>query len=112
VITRYIELSCDHEDCSSACAASPQELTSLQLTRVGSMVHGWTRHDGSDYCPDHRREELADAIRKLAGQRLTDGQIGKRLGLGLTRVQRIRAEHGIAPGLGRVGRPSKVGGAR
>jgi hypothetical protein len=112
VITRIIELSCDHDDCNAAYPPSLQESTSLRLTRIGSAVYGWTRHDGHDYCPDHRRESRADAVRRLAGQRLTDTQIGERLGLHRTHVQKIRADHRIAPGLGRVGRPSFAGGAR
>lgn len=109
MITRYVELSCDDEDCTNAYAASPQELTSVQLTRVGSMVHGWTRNEGRDYCPEHRRESRADAVRRLAGERLNDSEIGRRLGLSRYWVQRTRAEHGIPPGQGRVGRPAKAG---
>lgn len=112
MITRIIELSCDHDGCDVAYAPSVQEQTSLRLTRVGSTVAGWTQQDGHDYCPGHRRESRADAIRRLAGQRLTDTQIGQRLGLHRAHVQKIRADHGIAPGLGRVGRPSTLGGAR
>lgn len=112
MITRLIELSCDHDGCDVAYQPSLQESTSLRLTRVGSTVHGWTRHDGLDYCPDHRRQDRADAVRRLAAQRLTDAQIGQRLGLHRAQVQQIRSDHGIAPGLGRVGRPSTLGGAR
>jgi hypothetical protein len=110
VITRIIELSCDHEDCDVAYQPSAQEQTSLSLTRVGSTVCGWTRQDRRDYCPEHRRADRADAVRRLVGLRLTDAQIGARLGLHRTVVQQIRAAHGIAPGLGRVGRPSNLGG--
>jgi hypothetical protein len=106
VITRIVELSCDHDGCDVAYQPSGQEQTSLRLTRVGSTVTGWTRQDGLDYCPEHRREDTADAIRRLAGQRLNDTQIGQRLGLHRAYVQKIRADRGIAPGLGRVGRPS------
>lgn len=109
MITHYIELSCDHEDCTNAYAATPHELTSLQATRVGSMVHGWTRHDGRDHCPEHRRESRADQVRRLAAERLTDSEIGRRLGVTRDRVLRIRTEHGIPPGQGRVGRPAKAG---
>lgn len=112
MITRIIELSCDHDGCDVAYAPSMQEQTSLRLTRIGSTVFGWTRHEGQDYCPDHRRESRADAVRRLAGQRLTDGRIAQRLGLNRATVQKIRRDHGIAPGLGRVGRPSLLGGAR
>lgn len=112
MITRIIELSCDHDGCDVAYAPSIYEMTSLRLTRVGSAVFGWTQEDGRDYCPEHRRESRADAVRRLAGQRLTDTQIGQRLGMHRANVQKIRAEHGIAPGLGRVGRPSMLGGAR
>lgn len=112
MITRIIELSCDHDGCDVAYRPSIDELTSLKLTRIGSMVAGWTRDQGIDLCPDHRRESRADAVRRLAGLRLTDVQIGARLGLNRAIVQRIRAEHGIAPGLGRVGRPSGGGGGR
>lgn len=112
MITRIIELSCDDDGCDVAYQPSAQEQTSLRLTRIGSTVCGWTRRDGLDYCPDHRREDRADVVRRLAGQRLTDAQIGQRLGLHRTVVQQIRAAHGIAPGLGRVGRPSIYGGAR
>lgn len=112
MISRIVELSCDHKDCDVAYQASSQELTSLRLTRIGSAVYGWTRRDGLDYCPDHRREDRADAVRRLAGQRLTDTQIAERLGLHRTTVQQIRADHGIPPGQGRVGRPSFAGGTR
>jgi hypothetical protein len=112
VITRIIELSCDQGDCDVAYQPSVQEQTSLQLTRVGSTVCGWTRQDGLDFCPDHRREDRADDVRRLAALRLTDAQIGQRLGLHRAVVQQVRAAHGIAPGLGRVGRPSVIRGAR
>lgn len=112
MITRIIELSCDHDGCDVAYQPSIQEQTSLRLTRVGSAVLGWTRQGGLDYCPEHRHEEQADAVRRLAGQRLTDTQIGQRLGLHRAHVQKIRADHGIAAGLGRVGRPSSAAGAR
>lgn len=108
MITRYVELSCDEPDCSNAYAASPLEVTSVQATRVGSMVHGWTRHEGRDYCPDHRHESQADAVRRLAGQGLNDTQIGRQLNIRRDRVFRVRAENGIEPGQGRVGRPTKA----
>lgn len=112
MITRIIELSCDHDGCTVAYAGSLQELVSLRLTRIGSTVAGWTREDGFDFCPEHRRERRVDAVRRLAGQRLNDSQIGQRLGMHRAHVQKVRADHGIAPGLGRVGRPSTVGGGR
>lgn len=112
MITRIIELSCDHDGCTVAYAPSPQELELVRLTRIGSIAAGWTRHEGFDFCPDHRRETRADAVRRLAGKRLTDAQIGQRLGLNRATVQKIRADHGIAAGLGRTGRPSTLGGAR
>lgn len=112
MITRIIELSCDHFDCDAAYKPSIDELISLRLTRIGSAVCGWTQQGGLDFCPAHRRETRVDAIRRLASQRLTDGQIGQRLGISRAAVQKIRAAEGIAPGLGRVGRPSVMGGAR
>lgn len=112
MITRIIELSCDHDGCDVAYRPSVQELTSLRLTRIGSTVTGWTRRDDLDFCPEHRREDRVDAVRRLVGLRLTDTQIGQRLGLHRTVVQQVRAAHGIAPGLGRVGRPSIYGGVR
>lgn len=113
MITRYIELSCDQDDCTNAYGASPTEITSLRLTRIGALVHGWTRHDSRDYCPDHGRvDELVATIRRLAADRLTDVQIAERVGIDRTTVQKTRAANGIPAGLGRVGRPSKaVGGA-
>lgn len=109
VITRIIELSCDHDGCDNAYAPSVQELTSLRLTRIGSVVAGWTRRNGLDYCPDHRREDRTDAVRRLAGLGLTDDKIGLRLGCHRAVVQKIRADAGIPPGLGRVGRPAILG---
>lgn len=111
MITRIIELSCDQDGCDFAYAPSLQEQVSLRLTRIGSTVCGWTRLDGLDYCPEHRREDRADAVRQLAAERLNDIQIGQRLGLSAAHVQKTRAQHGIAAGLGRVGRPSTLGGA-
>ena len=112
MITHIIELSCDHDGCDLAYAPSIQEQVSLRLTRIGSMAHGWTRHDGFDFCPEHRRETRVDQVRRLAGQRLNDTQIGKRLGINRATVQKIRADNGIPSGLGRTGRPSLFGGAR
>lgn len=106
MITRIIELSCDHPDCDIAYAPSALEQTSLRLTRVGSIMVGWTRRDGRDYCPDHSRDDRVEQVRKLAGLRLNDTQIGQRLGISRGYVQRIRASHGIGSGLGRVGRPT------
>jgi hypothetical protein len=112
VITRIVELSCDHDGCDVAYQPSVQEQTSLRLTRVGSTVCGWTQQGGLDFCPGHPRETRVDAVRRLAGLRLTDGLIGQRLGISRAQVQTIRAHNGIPPGLGRVGRPSIYGGAR
>lgn len=106
MITRIIELSCDHTGCETAYAPNPQELTSLQLTRVGSAVAGWTLAEGKDYCPEHRPAGIVDRIRELAAKRLTDGQIASRLGLARATVQKYRSDNGIPAGLGRVGRPS------
>ena len=106
MITRFIELSCDHDGCDVAYAPSLMESTSLQLTRVGSTVTGWTRSGGRDYCPTHKPLGLADRIRELAGKRLTDGQIAERLGVNRATVQQVRSANRISPGLGRVGRPS------
>lgn len=110
MITRIIELSCDHKDCDTAYKPSVDELTSLQLTRVGSTVAGWTRQGDLDFCPQHRREDRVDAVRRLVGQRLTDAQIGLRLGLSRAAVQSVRAANGIPAGQGRVGRPTGGGG--
>jgi hypothetical protein len=109
VITHYVELSCDERDCSNAYAASPLEVTSVQATRVGSLVHGWTRHEGRDYCPEHRRESREEQVRRLAGQGWNDSRIGAQLGIRRWQVQKIRSAHGIEPGQGRVGRPAKAG---
>lgn len=49
-------------------------------------------------------EGLEDRVRELAALRLTDGEIGERLGLKRTTVSYLRRANGIAPGLGRVGR--------
>jgi len=113
VITRIIELSCDHPGCDVAYLPSVQELTDLRLTRVGSAVAGWTQQGGLDFCPEHRRETRVDRVRELAAKGLTDGQIGLRLGMHRTQVQKVRSDNGIGPGLGRTGRPSHgFGGAR
>jgi hypothetical protein len=106
VITRIIELSCDHDSCDAAYGPSPDELTSLRLTRVGATIAGWTRDRDRDYCPDHPRADLTDRIRTLAGQRLTDAEIGQRLGVSRATVYAHRSRHDIPAGLGRVGRPS------
>jgi hypothetical protein len=106
VITRIIELSCDYDECDVAYAPNPQEMTSLRLTRIGSMIAGWTRADGKDFCPEHPQTGLVDRIRQLAGQRLTDGEIAARLGISRTTANGLRRANNIPPGLGRVGRPS------
>jgi hypothetical protein len=106
VITRIIELSCDHGECTVAYAPTPQEMTSLRLTRIGSLIAGWTRVDGQDFCPEHPQTHLVDRIRQLAGQGLTDGHIAARLDICRTTVQKLRGANNIRPGLGRVGRPS------
>jgi hypothetical protein len=106
VITRIIELSCDYDGCEVAYAPNPQEMTSLKLTRVGSIIAGWTRAAGKDFCPTHPQTGLVDRIRELAGQRLTDGEIAAELGISRTTVSEHRRANNIPPGLGRVGRPS------
>lgn len=106
-ITRIIELSCDFDDCDVAYAPSFEELTSLKLTRVGSIFAGWTQKDGDDFCPAHpQQDERVERIRALVGQKLNDSQIGRRLGLPRHAVQKLRSANGIRSGLGRVGRPS------
>lgn len=106
MITMIVELSCDEQDCHNAYVPSITELTSIRATRIGSMIVGWTRSRDKDYCPEHRQPNKVDQIRTLAGQRLTDKQIGVQLGVTGARVQQIRKAHGIAPGQGRVGRPA------
>lgn len=98
MITRVIELSCDEDGCDVAYQPSVEECTSLPLTRVGSAVCGWTQQGGLDFCPDHRRETRADKVRGLARRGLTDAEIGERIGIGRTQVQKIRAAHRIPPG--------------
>lgn len=112
MITRIVELRCDTPTCDVTYTPTPDELTSLQLTRTGSATAGWVRQDGRDYCPAHARNTprgvLVDTIRTLAGKCLTDEQIGKRLGLSRGTVQQIRSEQGIPSGVG-VGRPPILG---
>ena len=43
--------------------------------------------------------ELVEAIRILAGRRLTDAQIGDRVGVNKRRIQGLRTEHGIPAGV-------------
>ena len=105
MITRYIELSCDHDGCDVAYAPAVDEITSVSKTRIGSLVAGWTRADGRDYCPDHQAPIVAE-LRELAAMRLSDDQIAYQLRVHRNTVLRLRKDNGIKPGLGRVGRPS------
>jgi hypothetical protein len=51
---------------------------------------------------------LVDRIRELAAKKLTDAEIAAALGVPRTTVGSLRRANGIAPGLGRVGRPGGV----
>lgn len=106
MITTYIELSCDHDGCTTAYAPSVTEVTSVQATRVGSVIAGWTRRDGLDYCPEHAAEAeppTVARVRELAAKGLGDAQIGAQLGMERGGVQKLRKRYGI-PGR-RPGRP-------
>lgn len=107
MITLYVELACDQPGCDTAYAPAVDELTSVKRTRVGSIIAGWARRGGKDYCPQHAAEAEPPAVsrvRELAAKGLSDEQIGLRIGMTRSGVQHLRQQYDI-PGR-RPGRPS------
>lgn len=73
-------------------AGAPVELDEIAVERY---VAGTLKHrEFQRYSP-----ELIEAVRILAGRRLTDAQIGERVGVHQRRIQWLRAEHGIPAGV-------------
>lgn len=109
MITLVVELSCDHDGCDTAYAPSVEELTSVQLTRVGATIAGWMRRDKQDLCPQHSQtgeSPEVSQVRALAGQGRNDSQIATVVGRPRWWVQQLRAKHGIKAGVA-PGRPAR-----
>ncbi|MBM0235892.1 hypothetical protein JNW88_00120 [Micromonospora sp. ATA32] len=109
MITLFVELSCDEQDCDLAYPPAVTEVTDIRASRAGAKAAGWTRRDGKDYCPKHSSNEqtaLVAVVEGLAAKGRTDSEIADGLEWPRWKVQQFRARHGIRAGVTPGRRPN------